>query len=59
MPSSAALTLRAVAGVVARNSAVPLVRRTDDGTWGLPGGGVEPGESWQEAARRECLEETG
>lgn len=38
---------------------VLLIHRADDGTWGLPGGGVEPGESWSQAAVRECLEETG
>jgi len=38
---------------------VLLIRRADDGTWGLPGGGVEPGEDWCAAAGRECLEETG
>jgi len=38
---------------------VLLVRRADDGTWGLPGGYVEPGESCEQAALREVEEETG
>lgn len=36
-----------------------LVRRADDGCWGLPGGWLEPNETPAEAARRETLEETG
>ena len=36
-----------------------LMRRSDNGHWGLPGGYVEPGESVQSAAQREVLEETG
>lgn len=54
------LTLRAAAGVVVRDQGrVLLIRRRAENTWGLPGGGIEPGETWAAAARRECLEESG
>lgn len=36
-----------------------LTRRQDNGLWCLPGGGVDSGESWSEAAIREVYEETG
>ncbi len=49
------------AGVILlrRDGSILLQRRTDDGLWGLPGGIVEPGESLEEAARRELREEVG
>jgi 8-oxo-dGTP pyrophosphatase MutT (NUDIX family) len=44
---------------VAPNGHVLLVRRTDGQGWAFPGGGIEDGESAEEAARRELFEETG
>lgn len=38
---------------------VLLQKRGDDGLWGTPGGGLEPGEDFLTAAHRELLEETG
>lgn len=36
-----------------------LQKRADDGSWCVPGGSMELGETPEEAARREFLEETG
>lgn len=38
---------------------VLLVLREDFRIWTLPGGGVEPNETWEQVAIRETLEETG
>jgi 8-oxo-dGTP diphosphatase len=38
---------------------IALVRRRDNGQWGLPGGIVDWGEDVTAAAHRELLEETG
>jgi len=36
-----------------------MIRRTDNGNWAVPGGGIELGESLIEAAMRETKEESG
>lgn len=39
--------------------ALLMVQRSDDGSWAVPGGHVDPGESGLHAALRELAEETG
>lgn len=41
------------------NRVLLLKQSYNDKRWGLPGGGVEPGETIDEAIKRECLEELG
>ncbi len=36
-----------------------MMRRSDSGAWGVPGGAMELGETIEETARRELREETG
>ena len=48
------------ATVIVRDGQVLLVHHTyGELNWELPGGGADPGESAEEAARREALEEVG
>ena len=52
----------AVGAIVIRNRQVLLVRRNQPpskGLWAIPGGSVELGETLQQAAEREIMEETG
>ena len=44
--------------IVDDDGKILLERRRDNGLWGLPGGGIEPGESVVDAATREVKEET-
>src|SRR5689334_8740237 len=50
-----------VCGAILRGDSILMVFHQHDGQsyWTLPGGGVESGESPQEAVVRECEEETG
>lgn len=56
-----ALVVAPVAGIAARDEAgrILLQQRAGEGTWGLPGGWIAPGESAHACAVREALEETG
>jgi 8-oxo-dGTP diphosphatase len=51
--------IRAAGGVIVRGGEVLLVHRPRYDDWSLPKGKLEPGESWEAAARREVEEETG
>jgi ADP-ribose pyrophosphatase YjhB (NUDIX family) len=53
------LSVSAVVWSEGHGSALLLMQRSDNGSWGLPGGYVEPGESVSAAVAREVLEETG
>lgn len=50
-------------GLLSKGSSYLFLRRRDGcylgGQWDIPGGTVEPGESPEDAAVRECFEETG
>ncbi len=45
--------------VINEQNRLLLMKRSDSGCWGMPGGAVEPGEVAEDAAKRETLEETG
>jgi 8-oxo-dGTP diphosphatase len=67
LDESMSVTSRVTVGVVLVDSAGRVLMQlrddrpdiADPGCWAVPGGGLEPGETLDEAARREFLEETG
>ena len=52
------LMLGAVTLIVDQDQRLLMMKRTDSGLWGIPGGAVELGEVIEEAAKRETREET-
>jgi ADP-ribose pyrophosphatase YjhB (NUDIX family) len=52
------LMLGAVTLIVDQERRLLMMKRTDSGHWGVPGGAVELGEVIEEAAKRETREET-
>jgi 8-oxo-dGTP diphosphatase len=51
--------VEAAGGVVIRDGLVALVHRPRYDDWALPKGKLDPGESFEDAALREVIEETG
>ena len=45
--------------IVVQDRMILLQKRADTGDWGYPGGYLEPGETPEQSAARELLEETG
>ena len=51
--------VRAAGGAVVRDGLVAVVHRPKYDDWSLPKGKLDPGETWEQGARREVEEETG
>ena len=51
--------VQAAGGIVERDGLLVVVHRPRYDDWSLPKGKLDPGESFEQAAQREILEETG
>jgi ADP-ribose pyrophosphatase YjhB (NUDIX family) len=58
-PKATSIVPSTTAVVQDSDGRIVLVKRKDNDLWALPGGGMEPGESIEDTAVREVLEETG
>ncbi len=58
-PSATSIVPSANVVVVNEDDEILLIRRSDNGNWALPGGGMDLGESLPDTAVRETAEETG
>jgi 8-oxo-dGTP pyrophosphatase MutT (NUDIX family) len=58
-PQANSIVVAATAFVQDDAGRILMINKTDNGTWALPGGAQEIGETLTEAAERETLEETG
>jgi ADP-ribose pyrophosphatase YjhB (NUDIX family) len=58
-PPANSIVPSANAIVVNDEGKILMIRRTDNGNWALPGGGMDPGETLTRTAIREVEEETG
>lgn len=56
---SGLLLIPSVAALIRDSSGAILLQQKSDGSWSLPAGAIEPGESPSEALAREVFEETG
>lgn len=56
---SGLLLIPSVAALIRDSSGAILLQEKSDGSWSLPAGAIEPGESPSEALAREVFEETG